>query len=193
MAKAKNTTTQKSVTADKLTDREPKVLAEQAFYAYASLVHEAVEKAQALPATVKEQAPKNLEDLKAQTQKLREDLTARVETFRAEATKQADARLETFGKHFDTRAKDGKKVTDELRGQEPVKAVEEQLKVILDQTANTRSQVKAAVTSVRKTADVAVDAGRKQGKNAQSQVKAAVTSARKTVDTVVESGKKLAS
>ena len=48
------------------------------------------------------------------------------------------------------------------------------------------------MTSVRKTADVAVEAGSKQAKNAQSQVKGAVTSVRKTVDTVVDAGKNIA-
>ncbi len=41
--------------------------------------------------------------------------------------------------------------------------------------------------------DVAFEAGRKQADNAERQVKAAVTSARKTVDTVVDAGKNLAS
>ena len=61
---------------------------------------------------------------------------------------------------------------------------------MLDQTSSTRSQLKAAFTSVTKTADVAVEAGSKaaskQAGNAKTQVKAATTSVRKSAETVAE-------
>ena len=49
------------------------------------------------------------------------------------------------------------------------------------------------MTSVRKTIDAALEAGRTQAGNARSQVKAAATSTRKTVDAVVEVGRDIAS
>jgi hypothetical protein len=46
--------------------------------------------------------------------------------------------------------------------------------------------VKAALTSVKKTADVALEAGKKQADNARSQLKAAATSTKKSAETIVE-------
>lgn len=130
------------------------------------------------------EAPAKLKELKAET--LVKDAKTNVENYRSKFTKELDGRVASFEKAFDTRVKAGKKVVTEVKANEQVKNV-------LGQAKNTSSKVKGAVTSVRKTADVAVEAGAKQAENAKSQVKAAATSAKKTVDTVVEAGKELAS
>jgi hypothetical protein len=84
---------------------------------------------------------------------------------------------------LDNKAAEGRKVAADVKKDTRVKK-------ILEQTGNSRSQVKAAVTSVRKTADVSLvagrSAGRKQAGNASSQVKAAVTSLRRSGATITD-------
>jgi hypothetical protein len=209
---AKKTTAKKTTTkkAPHLFEREPKVLAEEAAYVAAALLQDTLDFAKDLPTKVdeyrgkapklselREQAPENAkkarESLTSKVEELRGQLESRVTEIRDRAKKEFDSRLSAFEKTFDSRAKEGKKDVDEFRKSERVSKIEGDLKKVWDQTENSRSQVKAAITSVRKTADVAVDAGRKQAKTAESQVKAAATSVRKTVDTVVEAGKDIAS
>ena len=80
----------------------------------------------------------------------------------------------------------GRKVVDDVTSKDPVKA-------LLEQGKNAQAQVKAAFTSVRKTADAAVDAGRAQATTATSQVKAAATSVQKTAEAAVDAAKSIAS
>ncbi|MFA9445527.1 hypothetical protein [Egicoccus sp. AB-alg6-2] len=168
-ARKKTTTTTAKRSATKaapkktvLTAREPKVVLEDAGYAAAGLAHDVVELARALPT--------RLESVRA------EDLRDRV-------AKDVEGLLGQLTSLLDKKAAEGRKVAADVRSDARVKR-------ILDQTGNTRSQVKAAVTSVRKTADVSVvagrTAGRKQAGNATSQVKAAVTSLRRSGATVAD-------
>jgi ElaB/YqjD/DUF883 family membrane-anchored ribosome-binding protein len=175
-----------------LTEREPSVLLETAGYAAAGIAHDVVELAKGLPTRVgslrndAERAPETVRSL-------RTEVPARVEsaltTLRERVAKDADRRLASFERQFDAKAAEGKKLVDDI-------AKDKRVSKVLDQTSNTRSQVKAAVTSVTKTADVAVDAASKaageQAKTARSQFKGAVTSARKTADVAVDAGTKAA-
>ncbi|MFA9429040.1 hypothetical protein [Egicoccus sp. AB-alg2] len=143
-------------------EREPKALLEDAGYAAAGLAHDVVELARALPT--------RLEAVRA------EDLRGRV-------AKDVEARLAQLTTLIDKKAAEGRKVTADVRRDARVAR-------LLEQTGTTRSQVKAAVTSVRKTADVTVaagrNAGRRQAELAASQLKAAATSLRRSGETVVD-------
>jgi hypothetical protein len=137
-----------------LTEREPKVVLEDAGYAAAGFAHDVVELARTLPS--------RLEKLRSTD---REALLSQLTTL------------------LDSKAAEGRKVAADVKKDTRVKK-------ILEQTGNSRSQVKAAVTSVRKTADVSLvagrSAGRKQAGNASSQVKAAVTSLRRSGATITD-------
>lgn len=188
-------------------DKDLATFAEQAAWAYAGLVNEVVSLAVEAP----QHLPRNREDLV----KAREDVVAQVRS-------NVDAVATSFNARLEARAAAGRKAAEELRKDPRVERVTTSLKPVVHQANNTRSQVKAAVTSVTKTAnvageaatkqfgnvtsqakgavtslgkvnDVAVEASRKQASNARSQVKAARTSTRKTVDAAVDAGKKLAS
>ncbi|HSK22544.1 MAG TPA: hypothetical protein VK906_05180 [Egicoccus sp.] len=156
---AKRTTTRTAPKkAAPLTEREPKVVLEDAGYAAAGFAHDVVELARTLPT--------RLEKLRATDR---------------------DALLSQLTTLLDSKAAEGRKVAADVKKDTRVKK-------ILEQTGNTRSQVKAAVTSVRKTADVSLvagrSAGRKQAGNATSQVKAAVTSLRRSGATVADAASK---
>lgn len=164
---SKTTNSKTTKPTPRLHEREPKVLAEQASYAAAALYAEAVDFAQSLPTRLTElrgQAPARVVQLREQApsrvQELREQLEASVGDLRSRATKQLDARVATFEQSFDQRATAGKKVTDNLRKDDRVARLETQLHRVWEQTGNTRSQVKAAVTSARKTVDTVIDAGK---------------------------------
>lgn len=182
------------------TQAEPrKPFAETAAYAYAGVLHDVVEFAREAPKHV----PTTPEGMRVQ---FRENLNSAVTQ---------------FNRRLEDKAKEGREAADELRHDPRIERVTDTLQPVLKQATNTRRQVKAAVTSVTKTAgvageaagtqvpdvrsqakavvtsisklaDTAIDAGRKQAHTARSQVKAAITSTRKTVDTAVEAGRKLA-
>jgi hypothetical protein len=173
-------------------EREPRVLAEDASYAAAGLAVDAV--------TIVRSATAKLEELRAEARKAADDpaatLRSLTETAPATVTRtvgdvrgrlvaELEAAIAVFEKTFDAKATEGRKLVESLRSDDRVAK-------LLDQTSSTRSQVKAALTSVTKTADVAVDAGRKQAETATSQIKGATTSVTKTVDAAVEAGRKQA-
>ena len=214
-APAKKTTTTKATTARKASpkatqtkaeDKDLATFAEQAAWAYAGVLHDVVQLAV--------DAPKHVPTTREELDKTRDSLVAQLRTSMEKVVTTFNARLEA-------KAVEGRKAADELAKDPRVERVTSTLKPVLDQAGNTRSQVKAAVTSVTKTAnvageaankqfgnvtaqakgavtslgkvsDVAVDASRTQAGNARTQVKAATTSTRKTVDAAVEAGKKLA-
>lgn len=205
---AKKSSTKK--TTPRLHERDPKVVITDAAYALAALANDTVDRVKALPTKANElrtDAPARIKDLREQAPdkasklqgaaKLRvhntrqktearlngavTDVRGQVDTYREKAVKEFDSRVKTFEKTFDQKAKAGRKVA------------EPQVKKVLDQTANSRTQVKAAVTSLRKTADVAVDAAKEQAGNAKVQIKAAATSTKKSADTVADAGRELAS
>jgi hypothetical protein len=163
---AKRNTAKTAPKKTQLTAREPKVVLEDAGYAAAGLAHDAV----ALVRSV----PTRLESLR------NDDLRTRL-------NKDADKLLAQLTELLDKKAAEGRKVAREVRKDARVKR-------IVEQTGNSRSQVKAAVTSVRKTADVSLAAGRnaglKQAGNAATQLKAAATSLRKSGATVTDAAAK---
>lgn len=217
------TTTEKAATAKstakttnkkpavRLHEREPRLIAQDGAYALAGVTHDAVAFARSLPdklealrteapakaKELRETAPDRAKatqgNLKAKVHNQRVHLEAQVRDIRERTNKEFDGRLKGFEKDFDKKAKQGSKVVADLRKDERAQRIETQLNRVLDQAKNTRSQVKAAITSLRRTADVAIEAGREQADTAKSQVKAAATSARKTAGTFVEAGKDLAS
>lgn len=193
-------------THTKAEDKDLATFAEQAAWAYAGVLNDVVHLAV--------EAPKHVPTTREELHDTRESLVAQLRT-------NMDKVVTTFNARLEAKAVEGRKAADELARDPRVERVTSTLKPVLDQAGNTRSQVKAAVTSVTKTAnvageaankqfgnvtaqakgavtslgkvsDVAVDASRKQAGNARSQVKAATTSTRKTVDAAVEAGKKLA-
>src|SRR5665811_1141035 len=93
-----------------------------------------------------------------------ERLDASLASLRARFGKDLERTLEGFTRVVDHRAADGKKVIS-------VVVEDERVARVLDQTSNTRAQLKAALTSVTKTADVATEAAGRQAETARRQVK----------------------
>lgn len=198
MAATKTTTTTTTTDRDAST-RDITAFARQAVYAYAGLLNDVV--------TVAVDAPSNVP-------KSREDLSNRVRNG-------VDQARTSFTTLLDTKAHEGRKVVEDLRNRPEVTRLTDNLEPVLEQAGNTRSQVKAAATSVSKTVtaytrgatdqfgtvtahgkdavsslvrigDTAARAARTQAVNARRQVKAARTSTRKTVDAAVQAGRNLA-
>lgn len=203
-------TTQKKP-AVRLHEREPRLIAQDGAYALAGVTHDAVTFALSLPErleTLRTEAPVKARELretapdrakatqgnlKAKVHNQRVHLEAQVREIRERANDELDGRLQSFEKDFDAKAKEGSKVIAELRKDDRVQRIETQIDRVLSQAKNSRSQVKAAITSLRKTADVAIAAGLAQADTAKSQIKAAATSVSKTALTAVDAGKGLAS
>jgi hypothetical protein len=135
-----------------LLEREPVAILETAGYAATSVVNDVITLVR---------NPERLETILAS---LRERLGQDLERT-----------LESFTRVVDGRAAEGKKVIE-------VVVKDERVSRVLDQTSNTRSQLKAALTSVTKTADVAGEAAGKQAETARTQVKGATTSVRSSTD-----------
>lgn len=195
----------------RLHEREPQLIVRDTAYVLTALADEAVTNVKSLserleqlredaPAKAKElreTAPERIQSLPEQAQTTLEERRARVEAqlkdLRERAANDVDERIAAFEDSFDAKASAGADRVAELRKDERVVRVETAFEPVGDQLKIARSQVKGAVTSVRKTIDAAVEAGRAQAENARSQVKAAATSTRKTVDTAVEAGRSIAS
>jgi hypothetical protein len=171
-----------------LRERELKVILEDAGYATAGIVGDVVEYAKGIQGRVErlrddaehlaEDAPekiKGLRDVPEKAEKTLADLRKRLE-------KDADRYLTSFGKRFDAKAKEGRKLADDVRK-------DERIDKVLTQAGNARSQLKGAFTSVTKTADVAVETAHKQAENVTTQAKATATTARKAVDETVAKAK----
>ncbi len=144
--------------APSLFEREPAALLETAGYAFAGVSHDVVELARTLPERV--EALRNEESLASLRERLGTD---------------AKRYLASLEQVVDTKAAEGRKVVDDVSKDERVARV-------LDQTAATRSQLKSALTSVTKTADVAAEAAGDQADTARSQVKGAVSTLRGSGD-----------
>jgi hypothetical protein len=177
-----------------LTEREPRVVLEDAGYAIAGVASDVVDFAKVLPSKLqgyRGQVVKTADAAPERVRTLAEEAPDKVRTtvidLRDRVSKDVDGWVKSFEKNFDAKAAEGRKLAEQVKNDQRVQRV-------LDQTGATRSQVKGAVTSVAKTADVAVEAGRKAGKNqaesAATQVKGAVSSVAKTADVAVEAGRK---
>lgn len=162
----KRTSTSKATT--EVHERDPKVIAVDTAYAFAGIGTDAVRVARTLP-----ERTKSLRDIDGR----RADVEKRVREIR-----------DRVEQRFDEKASEGRTVVDDLLGNP-------QVKTVVDQAKTARSQVKAAITSIRKTATqtvaAGVDAGRKQADTARTQTKAASTSLKKTAEAAVEAGKEL--
>ena len=184
---AKQTTAKQTTKkAPRLLERDPQLLLEDVGYAAAGVAHDAIELAKGLPSRLeglRGEVEKAAKEAPERVKDLRSEVPSRVETtvkdVRVRISKDLQAWLDTFEKRFDGKAAEGRKVAETWR-------TDERVQRILEQTGNTRSQVKGAVTSVVKTGTVAADAGREQAETAASQVKAAATSAKKSAETVAE-------
>lgn len=183
----KQTTTEQATTRPpRLLERDPQVLLEDAGYAAAGVARDALELARSLPSRIeglRGEVEKAAKEAPERVKDLRSEVPTRVETtvkdVRVRVGKDLQSWLDTLEKQFDTKAADGRRVADSVRSDERVKR-------ILEQTDNTRSQVKGAITSVVKTGTAAGEAGREQADKASSQVKGAATSTRRTAGTVVD-------
>lgn len=189
-----------------LHEREPKAIARDSGYALASIAHDAVEFVRAVPARVdtwREEAPSSAKELRqdvpVRARSLSGTMQERLSSQRSEFEQQMrslrdrtrgelEGRLHQAETRFDEKVVEGEQVVAEVRDDPRVNRIESELAKVWEQASNTQSQTKAAWTSVRKTVDVAVEAGREQARNARSQVKAALTSARKTAETAAEAG-----
>ena len=193
---ASTTTTKKSTTTTKaasngrartrLYQRDLRIIAKDTGYALAGIANDAADTVRALPQRLIEEAPKNVGDLRETVASQLSTLTGRIDTLRQRSEKELDRRYAQFERTFDAKVASGKRILSR-------KAFDD----LRSQAKTARSQVKGAVTSLRKTADqtvsAGVDAGLAQADKATSQVKAAVTSVSKTADAVVEAGKTLVS
>jgi hypothetical protein len=176
---AKKTATSRAPKRVPLREREPKVLLEDAGYAVTGVIGDVVDIAKALPdraeslwrqvETTAKETPKRVESLRSEgPTKLESQWTA----LRGRLVKEGDRFITSFEKVFDGKAAEGRKLAEQVKQ-------DERISTLLERTATSRSQVKAAVTSATKTADVAVEAGKKQLDVARSQAKGAVTAASK--------------
>jgi hypothetical protein len=175
-----------------IVEREPRILAEDASFAAAGLAVDAV--------TLVKQASTKLEELRAEVRRAAGDpaatfrsvsetapatVTRTVGDVRGRLVAELETAIAAFEKTFDAKAIEGRKLVESLKSDERVAK-------LLDQTSSTRSQVKAALTSVTRTVDLAFGAGRKQAETAATQVKGASTSVTRTVDIAFGAGRKQA-
>lgn len=165
-------------------DKGLAAFAEQAVWAYAGIVNDVVQLAV--------EAPKHIPTTREDLAKTREDLVETGESFVSQIRTNVNNAVVSLNARLEAKAAAGHKAAEQLAKNPRVERVTSTFKPVVDQAGNTRSQVKAAVTSLGKVSDTAVEAGLTQADNARSQVKAAATSTRKTVDAAVDAGRKLA-
>jgi hypothetical protein len=187
---AKRTTATRAPKKPALTEREPRIVLEDAGYALAGVANDVVEFAKVLPSKLqgyRGQLVKTADEAPDRVKHLAEDAPDKVKStvtdVRSRVTKDLEGFVKTFEKGFDEKAAEGRKVAEQVKKDGRVQR-------ILDQTGSTRAQLKGALTSVLKTADVTVAAGReagsKQAENAVTQIKGAATSVRKSAETVAD-------
>ncbi len=159
----------------RLSEREPREVLEVVGYAAAAVASDVVDRAKHFPT--------RLTSLRSDLEKVGEDAPAKLgstlEKLRKRVAADTERALTSLEREVVARADRGRHLVEEVREDERVTKV-------LDQTASTRSQLKAALTSVRRTGDVAAEAAGEQAKTAKSQVKAAATSTRNSADTIVD-------
>jgi hypothetical protein len=183
---AKRTTTKRAPKKPALVEREPRVVLEDTGYALAGVASDVVEFAKVLPSKVQDyrgQFTKTADEAPERVRALAEEapvkVRATVTDVRSRVTKDLEGWIKSFEKNFDKKAAEGRKVAEQVKKDERVQR-------ILDQTGTARTQIKGAVTSVAKTADVAAEAGRKQAESARTQVKGAATSVRQSGETIAD-------
>jgi hypothetical protein len=165
-----------------LLERERQTIAEDASYAVAGLAVGTVTLGKAAIAKIEElrgEVAKAAKDPKSTVRTVGDEAPAAVRStvdgVRSKLIVELEAAIASFEKTFDARATEGRRIVADLKK-------DARINRFLDQTSSTRTQLKGAFTSVAKTAEVAVDAGRKQADNATGQVKGAATSATKGAD-----------
>jgi hypothetical protein len=161
----------------RLHERDLRTILEDAGYATAGLVVDVVDLAKELPNRLEHlraeagEAPSRLKGVRDVPERVEETIVE----LRERLAKDAERYLETFEDRFDAKAKEGRKLADDVRRDERVSK-------LLDQADIARSQLRGALTSVTKTADVAVEIGSEQADRVASQAKATATTAQKAVD-----------
>jgi hypothetical protein len=161
----------------RLHERDLRTILEDAGYATAGLVVDVVDLAKELPNRLEHlraeagEAPSKLKGVRDVPERVEETIVE----LRERLAKDAEKYLESFEDRFDAKAKEGRKLADDVRRDERVSR-------LLDQADNARSQLRGAFTSVTKTADVAVEIGSEQAHRVTSQAKATATTAQKAVD-----------
>jgi hypothetical protein len=175
-----------------IAEREPRILAEDASFAAAGLAVDAVSvvrhasaKIDELRAEVRKAAGDPAATFKSLSETAPATVTRTVGDVRGRLVAELESAIAGFERTFDAKASEGRELVESLKN-------DDRIAKLLDQTSSTRSQVKSALTSVTRTVDVAVGAGRKQAETATSQIKGATTSVTKTVDVAVEAGRKQA-
>jgi hypothetical protein len=148
-----------------LYQRDAGALLETAGYAATGLAHDVIELARVLPTRL-DDAPAIVRELRTEAPKRAE---ATLTALRERLARDVQRTLDQVAGVVDGKAADGKRIVDDV-------VRDERFARVLDQTANTRSQLKAALTSVTRTADVTADAASEQASTARRQVKAATTS-----------------
>lgn len=175
-----------------LRDRPPRAILEGTGYAITAVLGDVVDLAKDLPSRAEnawEDVNRVAKEAPERARSLRTDapakLGSRLSELRDRLATDTDDLLATLERYLDTKAADGREVAERLRQ-------DERVATLLDRTNVSRAQVKAAVTSATKTADVAVEAGRKQIDLARSQAKGAVTIASKTPEAAREASREQA-
>ncbi|MEX1177513.1 MAG: hypothetical protein WEB09_03540 [Nitriliruptor sp.] len=175
-----------------IAEREPRTIAGDASYAAAglavdalTLIRNANAKIEQLRTEVRKAAGDPVATFKGVSEAAPSTVTRTVGDVRGRLVAELETAIAQFEKTFDSKATEGRKLVETLKN-------DTRIAKFLDQSGNTRSQVKAALTSVTKTLDVALGAGRKQAETATSQIKGATTSVTRTVDVAVEAGRKQA-
>jgi len=177
-------TAPKKAPTPRLRERELRTILEDAGYATAGLVGDVVDLAKDLPNRLEHlrseagEAPAKLKGVREVPQRLEET----VGELRERLAKDADRYLESFEGRFDSKAKEGRRLADDVRKDERVSK-------LLDQADSARSQLRGAFTSVTKTADVAGESATKQADRVTAQAKATATTAHKAVDDTVSRAK----
>ena len=172
--------------ATPLLAREPVELLETAGYAVTGVVTDVVELARRVPGrveTFRSDVEKAAFEAPSRVRTLRQSAPAKLEaslaSLRDRVTKDVERSIVSVQKAVDSKAAEGRKTLATV-------AKDERVVRVLDQASNTRSQLKAALTSVTKTAAVAGEAAGGQARTAKSQVKAAATSAKKSAETLAD-------
>lgn len=184
---AKKATSTRRAAAPKRTpllERDPQTIAQDASYAAAGLAVGSVTLGKAAVAKIAELRSAVADaaaDPRATLRSVADDAPTAARTavdgVRHKLVVELESAIAAFERTFDARATEGRKLLTSLER-------DQRISKLVEQGKNTRSQLKGALTSVTRTADVATEAARKQAETATSQVKAAVTSVRKTADAV---------
>lgn len=168
-----------------LLEREPVVLLEDAGYATVGIVGDVVELAKGLPGRVeklRDEVVDTAEETPSYVKAAPKMLESSVASARERVQKDLERYLARFERVFDEKAIEGRKLAEELKGDERVAPV-------IRQTSSTTAQIRGAITSVTKTPQVAAEAAHDQAEIAKQQTKGVLTTTRNSVEAIKTSTK----